>query len=404
MNREAILNQARALEAQCVADRRHLHANPETGFNLEQTFAYVRKRLEEMGLSPQSCGRCGLVCTLGRPGKTILLRADMDALPIREEIGLDYASANGCMHACGHDMHTAMLLSAAQILKSHEAELQGTVKLMFQSAEEPLQGAQDMVDAGVLENPHVDAALMFHVMTGQSIPAGTVIISAPGVSAPAAGMFTIRVQGKGSHGAMPNTGVDPINAAAHIVLALQEINAREIALSESAALTIGMFQAGNTANVIPDAAVLRGNYRTFSDETMELLRRRIVEISQGVAAAFRASAEVSFDSGCPTLVNDAALSARVEGYLAELLAPGQVFNAAKIAGSSVSRSSGSEDFANLSHRVPSLMMALAAGEPDKGHAQPLHNPGTTFDERALVPGCASFAYLAMRYLEDEAKI
>ena len=403
MNSEAILQQARALEAQCVADRRHLHTNPEVGFELDGTLRYVRQRLESMGLSPRNCGRCGLVCTLGRPGKTILLRSDMDALPIREETGLDYASDNGCMHACGHDMHTAMLLNAAQILKSHESELQGTVKLMFQSAEEPLQGAQDMVDAGVLENPHVDAALMFHVMTGQTIPVGTVIISAPGISAPAAGMFTIRVQGKGAHGAMPNTGVDPISAAAHIVIALQEINAREIALSESAALTIGMFQAGSTANVIPDVAVLRGNYRTFSDETMELIRRRIVEISQGVAKAFRASAEVSFDSGCPTLLNDAALSARVEGYLSELLAPGQVFNAAKIAGSSVARSSGSEDFANLSHRVPSLMMALAAGHPDEGHALPLHNPGTTFDERALVPGCASFAYLAMRYLEDEAK-
>lgn len=403
MNSEAILNQARALGERCVADRRHLHTNPETGFDLEKTCAYVRQRLESMGLSPQSCGRSGLVCTLGRPGKTILLRADMDALPVREETGLDYASTNGCMHACGHDMHTAMLLSAAEILKSHESELQGTVKLMFQPAEEPLQGAQDMVDAGVLENPHVDAALMFHVMTGQTIPVGTVIISAPGVSAPAAGMFTIRVQGRGSHGAMPNTGVDPINVAAHIVLALQEINARELALSESAALTIGMLQAGNTANVIPDVAVLRGNYRTFSDETMDLLRRRIVEISQGVAGVFRASAEVSFDSGCPTLINDAALSARVEGYLSELLAPGQVFNAAKIAGSSVSRSSGSEDFANLSHRVPTLMMALAAGHPDQGHAQPLHNPKATFDERALVPGSASFAYLAMRYLEDEAK-
>ena len=402
MNSEAILNQARALEAECVADRRHLHANPETGFDLEKTCAYVREHLESMGLSPLNCGRRGLVCTLGKPGRTILLRADMDALPIREETGLDYASANGCMHACGHDMHTAMLLAAAQILKSHEAELQGTVKLMFQSAEEPLQGAQDMVDAGVLENPHVDAALMFHVMTGQTIPAGTVIISAPGISAPAAGMFTIRVQGKGSHGAMPNTGVDPINVAAHIVLALQEINSREIALSESAALTIGMLQAGTTANVIPDTAVLRGNYRTFSDETMELIRRRIVEISQGVAGVFRASAEVTFDSGCPTLVNDAALSARVEGYLSELLAPGQVFNAAKIAGSSVSRSSGSEDFANISHRVPSLMMALAAGHPDKGHVHPLHHPKASFDESALVPGSAAFAYLAMRYLEDAA--
>lgn len=218
MNSETFRQEAQSLQQQCVQDRRILHAHAETGFDLPETFTYVQKRLKEMGLEPQKCGRCGISCCIGKPGKTFLLRADMDALPIQEETEHDYSSKNGSMHACGHDMHTAMLLAAAQLLKQHESELKGMVKLMFQPAEEPLAGAQDMIDAGILESPHVDAALMFHVMTAQTIPTGTIMISAPGVSAPAAGMFTIRIQGKGSHGAMPHTGIDPINVAAHIVM------------------------------------------------------------------------------------------------------------------------------------------------------------------------------------------
>lgn len=400
MNKEKFYQEAQRFEKQCIEDRRWLHAHAEVGFELHETFDYIRKQLEGMGIHPAKCGRCGIICTIGKPGKTFLLRADMDALPITEETSHDFACKDGRMHACGHDMHAAMLLTAARLLKAHENELPGTVKLMFQPAEEPLAGAQDMIDAGVLENPRVDAALMFHVMTAQTIPTGTVIISAPGVSAPAAGTFTVHIQGKGSHGAMPHTGVDPVSIAAHILIALQEINAREIAPSDNAALTIGCLQAGETANVIPDTAILRGNYRAFADDTFDHIRRRIEEISIGIARVFRAEARVEFHSSAPTLINDAKLATLAEPALIELLGTDKVFNAAKLAGSSASRSSGSEDFAAVSHRVPSLMLALSAGHPDDGYVHPLHHPKADFDERALIPGAAAYAWLAMRWLDE----
>lgn len=389
---------ARAIEKIIIRDRRELHSCAETGFDLKNTYTYVWKQLEEMGIEPRKCGRCGIAATIGQGGKTFLLRADMDALPVQEESGLPFACKTGCMHACGHDMHTAMLLGAARLLKAYESELGGTVKLMFQPAEEPLQGARDMIEAGILENPKVDAAMMLHVMTAQTIPTGTAIISAPGASAPAAGTFTLHIQGKGTHGAMPSAGVDPINVAAHTIIALQAINARELAMNEAAALTIGMVQAGATANVIPDTAIVRGNFRSFSDEADALIRRRIEEISKGTAAVFRAEAEVSFDSGCPTLINDAAMCTFAEGQAAALLGSDKVFNAAKISGSSAARSSGSEDFASISHRVPSVMIALAAGHPDDGYVHPLHHPKVRFDEAALVPGALLYAGIAMQWL------
>ncbi len=403
MNHETLFNEAQALESTLVADRRALHARAEVAFDLKETYDYVWNKLIEIGLEPKSCGRRGITCTLGNPGKVFLLRADMDGLPIQEETGLPFACEKGSMHACGHDMHTAMLLNAARLLKAHERELKGTVKLMFQPAEEPIEGSRDMIDAGVLENPRVDAAMMFHVMTNQPIPAGTVIISAPGVSAPAAGMFRIDIQGKGAHGAMPNTGIDPIHVAAHIVLGLEEINAREIGINESAALTLGMISSGANANVIPDTAIIRGNFRAYDDEVFQRIQRRIGEISEGTAATFRAKAKMTMAGSCPTLLNDTGMSAQVQGYVEELLGPGKVFGAAQIAGSAVSRSTGSEDFAAISHEVPSLMLALAAGEPKNGHCFPLHNPKTSFDEAALVPGSACYAWIAMRWLEDSAK-
>lgn len=402
MTHTHLMQEARQLEKICIEDRRRLHACAETGFELPQTYDYVFAKLREIGLTPKKCGQCGISCTLGKPGKTILLRADMDALPIREESKLPFACTNGNMHACGHDMHTAMLITAARLLKAHENELSGTVKLMFQPAEESLLGAQDMIDSGILENPHADAAMMIHVMTGQDIPTGTVIISAPGVSAPAAGMFSVHIQGKGSHGAMPHTGVDPINAAAHMVIALQEINARELAISDSASLTIGMLQAGATANVIPDTALLRGNYRAFSDETTARIRKRIEEICTGIAAVFRAEARVSFDSGCPTLINNAEMCSDALRYMTGLLGGDRVFDAAKLAASSASRSSGSEDFAAVSHRVPSVMIALSAGQASEGYVHPLHHPEVTFDERALAPGAAAYAAFALNWLKEHA--
>ena len=171
-------------------------------------------------------------------------------------------------------MHTSMLLGAARILKQHEDEIQGTIKLMFQPAEEIFEGSQDMIEAGVLKNPDVDAALMIHVMAGMPFEAGTVIVSAPGVSAPAADYFNIKVRGKGCHGSMPNTGVDPLNAAAHILIALEEISARELAMSDQAVLTIGTMNAGVAANVIPDTVDMGGSIRTFDQAPRAVSKQR----------------------------------------------------------------------------------------------------------------------------------
>lgn len=396
---EFLKEDIRDLEAAIRQDRRELHMRAESGFDLENTYAYIWQALEEMQLQPRKCGRCGIIATLGKPGKTFLLRADMDALPIREESGLPFASQTGCMHACGHDMHSAMLLGAARLLKRHEGELNGCIKLMFQPAEELLMGAQDMIDGGALENPHVDAAMMLHVMTAQNIPTGTAIISAPGVSAPAAGTFTLRIQGKGAHGASPSAGIDPINAAAHTILALQAINARELPMSEAAAITIGMLQAGSAANAIPDSALLRGSFRSYSDETDAWIRRRIAEISRGTAATFRAEADLHFDSGCPSLINDENLCAFAQTQAEALLGKDRVFNAAKLAASSAAKSSGSEDFAAVSHCVPSVMIALAAGRPQDGHVHPLHHPKATFDEAALPFGALLYAGVAAQWLQ-----
>ena len=401
MTKEQIMQEAAALQEEIKAHRLWLHTHAETGFDLTETKPYVKSTLTEMGYTVQECGKAGLVTTVGKPGgKVILLRADMDALPIAEEADVDFACKNGRMHACGHDMHTAMLLGAAKILKSHESELDGMVKLMFQPAEEIFEGSKDMIASGVLENPKPDAALMIHVAAGMPLPAGTVVVSAPGVSAPAADYFTIRVHGKGCHGSAPQNGIDPLTAAAHILIALQEIHARELSASDEAVLTIGTFHAGEAGNVIPDTAAMGGTIRTYDEKTRTYLKERMTAIAQSVAEAFRASADVSFGSGCPTLINDKALSEKVTGYLKDLLGANRAFTTAELSGGKPARGGGSEDFANVSHEVPSLMLALAAGEPSEGYVYPQHHPKVKFDESVLSTGAAVFVDCAINYLRE----
>ena len=406
MTSEKLLQEAEALRAQILAERSWLNENAETGFDLNKTHAFVKQELADMGYQPVDCGRAGIVALAGgkKPGKVFLLRADMDALPIQEESGVEFACKSGNMHACGHDLHTAMLLGAARLLKAHEAEIPGTVKLMFQPAEEIFEGSHDMIEAGLLENPKVEAALMIHVMAGMPFPAGTVIVSAPGVSAPAADYFEIKVRGKGCHGSMPNTGIDPLTAAAHILIGLQELQARELAMDDRAVLTIGTMNAGTAANVIPDSVTMGGSIRTFDEETRAMLKKRMAEIAGGIAQAFRAEADVAFGSGCPTLVNDRDLSACCETYVKELLGKGKAFSVAELnamsGGGSSSKSAGSEDFAYVSQEVPSIMLALASGQPEKGYGYPQHHPMVKFDESVLAGGSAVYAYTALRWLED----
>ena len=408
MKPEILLSEAEKISEVIVKERRALHQMPGTEFDIGDTLTYVKKELEDMGYEPMPCGRAGLVALAGgkKPGKVFLLRADMDGLPIREEADLDFASKNGRMHACGHDMHTAMLLGAARLLKEHEEEIEGSIKLMFQPAEEVFEGSKDMIEAGLLENPKVDAALMIHVMANMPFPAGTVVVSAPGVSAPAADYFEIKIQGKGCHGSMPNTGVDPLTAAAHILICLQEIHARELAMGEKAVLTFGTMNAGTASNVIPDTVTMGGTLRTFDEESRSTIKKRMAEIARGVAQAFRAEAEVVFGSGCPTLVNDRDMSLCCEKYVKELLGPGKAFSVTELnamGGGSSSRTAGSEDFAYVSQKVPSVMLALASGQPEKGYCYPQHHPMVKFDESSLPGGSAVYAYTAMRWLEEHKK-
>ena len=403
---EQLRQEAQALQETLVEYRRYLHAHPGTGFDLSETLAFVKKELQAMGYEPMACGKAGLVALAGgkKAGKVFLLRGDMDALPIKEESSVPFAATNGNMHACGHDLHAAMLLGAAKLLKAHEAEIQGTVKLMFQPAEEIFEGAHDMIEAGVLQNPTVDSALMIHVMAGMPFAAGTVIIALPGISAPAADYFEIKIQGKGCHGSAPNAGIDPITVAAHIVIALQEIHARELAMGDQAVLTLGTIQAGNAANVIPDTAVMSGSIRTFNEAVRSLLKERLTQIAENIARAFRTEATVTFGSGCPTLVNDEDVANSITQYTKELLGQNNAFSMEDFSrlngGKSSAKGGGSEDFAYVTQEVPAVMLSLAAGEPKNGYPYPQHHPMVLFDESVLADGSAVYAYAAMRWLEE----
>ena len=410
MNPSDFLKEALALQKELVTKRRFLHTHPHTGFDQRETLTFLQDELRQMGYLPKTYGKAGLIAICGdsSKGKTILLRADMDALSIQEEADIDFKASNGNMHACGHDTHTTMLLGAANLLKQHEKELKGQIVLCFQPAEELLEGAKDMIASGLLEDTTPDAALMLHITPGMPFDTGSVIVCNGGVSAPAADYFRIDIQGKGCHGAMPQLGIDPITIASSIVTSLQEIHARELSLFEEAVLTIGVFQAGNSANVIPDSALLRGTLRAFDDNVRNLLKKRMEEILTGISSAFRGEADLTFTAGCPTLMNDDALSKDISSYMRELLGPKMAFTKdelTSISGNSKSaKTTGSEDFAYFSHEVPSVMLAIAGGKTKDGYIYPLHHPKVTFDEDVLSYGSAVYAYSGIRWLEDHSSI
>ncbi len=404
MDAKQLLAEAAALQGELEAIRHDLHRHPETGFDLAYTKPYVRKKLEEMGYAPRDCGKAGLIALAGgkKPGKTLLLRADMDALPLTEEAPVDFASLTpGKMHGCGHDMHTAMLLGAAKLLKAHEAELAGTVKLEFQPAEEIFQGSPDMLANGLLENPTVDAAAMLHVIAGVPMPNGMLQVATGGVSTASCEQYHITVHGKGGHGASPHLAVDPITAAAHIHLALQEISARELEGNEFGIFTTGRFSGGEVSNVIPDTAEMWGTIRTTDPDNAvgERIKARMREICQGVAAALRCTAEVEFYDYCPCMYVDPALGAAALRYMRELVGPAALDLNALTGGKA---GGGSEDFAFVSHKVPTVTMFLAAGNSENGYRYAQHHPQVRFDDAVLAQGAAVHTWLALRWLAEHA--
>lgn len=385
------VQRARDMQDEIIANRRHLHENPELGFDLPNTVAYVKEQLAEMGIEAEDIGDHGVTATFGNPdGKTILLRADMDALPIKEESGLDFAAEGSNSHACGHDIHTSILLGAAKLLKEDEDQLKGQVKLIFQPAEELLVGGGVMVDAGILENPKVDAAMGLHVWphaeeSGLAVREGVFMASANN--------FKIKVSGVGSHGAMPYTGVDPVYIGSQIVTGVPEIIARELPFDESAVITMGKFIGDGAVNVVPGEVLIEGTVRTFSNESREYIKERLPELVQDIAQSYRGSAELEFLSDCPVLINDEEMTAQTRNYLEEAVdSEFPVFEAAQ--------QHGSEDFAYYANEVPSTFFLLQVPHPDAEELYPVHHPKVMFDEDMIPVGVGAMAHSAKRWLED----
>lgn len=381
----------RALELkdETIQNRRYFHTNAEVGLDLPKAKAYVMEKLKEYGLEPQECGY-GVTATLGKGGKTILLRADMDALPMKEESGLDFACTNGNAHTCGHDFHAAMLLTAAKMLKENEAELEGTVKFMFQPAEETFQGSKNMIENGILDG--VDAAIGYHVSPGK-MPVGIYMYNNKTTMMYSVDGFKITVKGRGSHGAYPHAGIDPINIGVHIFLALEALIAREADPSKANVMTIGHFEAGTANNIIPESALLEGTLRTNNPDERKKLVARMKEVATKTAEVYGGSVEIEMVSEVPPLICDPKLTDEVVGYMQELNIPGAMPYPGVEA-------SASEDFASVAEKVPSVFMYLSAGYLDERGGYAAHNPKAQFNEDVCPIGSSCYAHCATQWLKN----
>ncbi|MCR3956741.1 MAG: M20 family metallopeptidase [Gudongella sp.] len=384
---------AKEINEEIIQNRREIHKFPETGFELDRTLEFIETRLRDYGVEPIRVGRAGISATVGREGKTILLRADMDALPMKEETDLLFKSENDFCHSCGHDAHTAMLLGAARLLKENEDSLNGTVKLMFQPAEELLAGAMDMIEAGILENPKVDAAVAMHIYVGNELSRTGTISYSRGPALFSGDAIKIHVKGKNAHGSTPDKGIDAISIAAHIVIALQQIIAREVPTDDQAVVIVGKISGGDTVNTLAGNAELEVSVRATTEKMREYLKKRVKEISESVAVTFGGKAEVEFWYGMGPLFNDLALTDEIIGYCKEVIGEDNL-NQIPIA-------VGTEDFTSIAAKVPGVMINLGVGSVEEGYSLSIHNPGMILNEEALHIGAALHAHIATRYLIDK---
>jgi amidohydrolase len=391
------LADAEALAEELTATRRDFHAHPELGFQEVRTARIVAERLSELGYEVLTgIGKTGVVALLqgAQPGeRTVLLRFDMDALPIEEANDVPYRSQTpGVMHACGHDAHTAIGLGVAAVLMKHRTTFGGTVKLMFQPAEEGLGGARAMIADGVIDRigPPVDRALGLHVSSEH--PTGRVVVRSGAMMAAGAGL-RITVEGRGGHGAKPHETVDAVVVAAQIVVALQTVVARNMDPDDVGVVTIGSIEEGNAGNVIAERAVMRGTIRSFTATGKALLRKRVPEVAEGIAAALGARALVEITDGVDATVNAPAPTAVV--YAAAAAALGEA------AIDTSYRTTGGEDFSEVLKRVPGNYFFLGARDDSRGINAPHHNPRFDIDEACLPQGVAILCDAAVRTLRGE---
>lgn len=382
------------IEPEIIAHRRELHQFPELGLELPKTAAYVKGQLEAMGIEYKELVKGNAIVGLIRgetEGKTLGIRADMDGLPIREETGHSFASTNENMHACGHDGHTAMLLGAARILNENRHLLKGNVKLLFQPGEEYPGGARPMIDEGALKDPEVDALIGLHA--GQINPlvkSGSIGVSY-GKTMASMDRIHMKVKGQGVHAAYPHNGNDPIVIAAEIITALQRIISREISPTDNGLISVTRIHGGFNQNIIPDEVEMEGTVRSTDPEVRETIARRIREVAEGIAKAFNATCEVTYDYKYPPVINDRDFTS------AFVKSAEKVMDADRIQTIEVPIMGG-EDVAFFLEQVPGTFFFLGnPGEID-GKAWPHHHPKFDLDESQLKLGTALFVQTALDYL------
>lgn len=361
---------------EAVAIRRDLHSQPELGFQEKRTASVVAKKLNDLDLEVATeIAKTGVVGLLrgAHPGKTVMIRADMDALPIQENNDVTYRSKNdGVMHACGHDGHTAMALMAARILSERREHLHGNVKFVFQPAEEGPGGAKPMIEAGVLKDPAVDLAIGIHLWN--DLPVGQIGIQSGPIMA-SMDRVEITVLGKGAHAAKPQEGVDPIVVSAHLISALQTLMSRERNPLDPGILTIGSIHGGNAFNVIPDEVKLLGTVRTLSDELWEAMPKRIVRMAEGVASGFGAEVKVEYQKMYPVTRNDSEIVNRIEKVAKNFVGQSKVIRH--------QTTMGGEDMSFFLREVPGCFFFIGSANEAKGLHHPHHNSLFDFDEDAL---------------------
>lgn len=381
------LKRAQELEASMKSDRRYLHQNAEVGFDLPITTKYVMDRLQEIGLEPKEICKSGVTALIEgkKPGKTYLLRADMDALSMNEENVLEFASKTNAAHNCGHDMHTAILLGAAQILKENVDELEGNVRLMFQPNEEAFLGSKAMIEAGILDD--VDVASCMHMMLDYD---ASNYACAPGFFSSSCDGFKITVNGKGCHGAMPHLGIDPINVGMSICTAFQQLVSRETPPKETASLTFGQFSGGNTPNIVPDKVVIQGTLRTYNAELRAKLVNRMQTIAKSAGEMYGTTVEYEVLSDVPSIYVNPEMLEEVKTYLSEI-------EGLTLANDNF-RITPSDDMAFISEKVPTVYLLLQARVKDNPYSH--HNPKVLFDESAMTWGAAMHAQCAFEWLRN----
>jgi amidohydrolase len=389
---------AQQLQPQLVAWRRDFHAHPELGFAEIRTAGIVADHLRGLGLEVSTgIGKTGVVALvegdhLPDDAPTVLLRFDMDALPIHEQTGLPFASHTpNVMHACGHDGHTAIGMGVAHLLAQHRTELAGRVKLVFQPAEEGLGGAAAMVRDGVMQNPTPSAAFGLHLWNG--LPLNQVVVQAGPLWA-TAGIFELTVHGKGGHGAMPHQTVDATLVAAQIVVAWQSIVARNIDPMQTAVLTVGTLHSGDLYNVISHRAQLSGTIRSFDPAIDRQLKARMQEIAQAICAGFGATCEFRETMSIPATINSAAGAALMHEVATAVVGPAQV--------TQITPMMVGEDMSEFLNRAPGCFILLGAAQADRPDIGPHHNPTFDFDEAMLATGAALLAGVAAEYLARTA--